>query len=107
MPASLEGGVYGEAKKESLSSVVVKEAEKEKMVAKNGEKEKVEGKIEIVVKEKVEVGKGKGPVKADLPVFVPQWKVRTSDTTKSSDVCHNRLRNTANPVEKKGIVKVV
>ncbi|KAF5805567.1 hypothetical protein HanXRQr2_Chr05g0210861 [Helianthus annuus] len=49
---------------------------KEKIVAKDGVKDKVEGKMEMVVKENVEVDKGKGPVKADLPVFVPQWKLK-------------------------------
>ncbi|MFS8026875.1 hypothetical protein Hanom_Chr16g01491811 [Helianthus anomalus] len=77
--------------------------EKEKIVAKDGEEEKIECNMEMVVKEKVEVDKGKGPVKADLPIFVPQWKVRTSDTTKSSDVCHDMLKNMATPAEKKAL----
>ncbi|MFS7970607.1 hypothetical protein Hanom_Chr09g00822901 [Helianthus anomalus] len=63
-------------------------------------------KVGMAVKEKVEVDKGKGHVKAILPIFVPQWQVRTSDTTKSSVVCHDMLKNIATPAEKEALSKL-
>ncbi|MFS7986564.1 hypothetical protein Hanom_Chr11g01011801 [Helianthus anomalus] len=63
-------------------------------------------KVEKVVNERVVVDKGKGHVEADSPIFMPQWKVRSSDTTKNSVVCHEMLKNMATPTEKEALSKL-
>ncbi|MFS7984720.1 hypothetical protein Hanom_Chr11g00989861 [Helianthus anomalus] len=69
-------------------------------------KKKVEEKVDVVSKEKPEVVKGKGPIKANFPVFVPQWNVRVCDTTATSESCHDMLRNMATPAEKELMSKL-
>ncbi|MFS8021189.1 hypothetical protein Hanom_Chr16g01424511 [Helianthus anomalus] len=96
-PTSHRGGVSGEVEKEPVSSVVVEE---------NKKKEKVEEKVEMVLNEKCGGCQGEGTFKANLPIFVPQWNIRTSDTTKSSEVCHDMLKNMATHVEKEALSKL-
>ncbi|MFS7913834.1 hypothetical protein Hanom_Chr02g00146381 [Helianthus anomalus] len=63
-------------------------------------KEKVEEKVNVVSKEKPEVVKGKGPIKANFPVLVPRWNVRVCETTASSETCQDMLRNMYTLAEK-------
>ncbi|KAJ0540808.1 hypothetical protein HanRHA438_Chr09g0377431 [Helianthus annuus] len=90
------GGVSVGGVEEAASSVMVEEKKKEK----------VEEKVEVVLKEKPEAIKGKGPVKANFHVFVPQWNICISDTTASSEICHAMLRNMATPAEKETLSKL-
>ncbi|KAM0063474.1 hypothetical protein Hdeb2414_s0003g00091281 [Helianthus debilis subsp. tardiflorus] len=69
----------------------------------NDEKKK---KVDVVSKEKPEVVKGNGPVKANFPVFVPQWNVRVCDTIASSETCHDMLRNMGTHTEKELLSKL-
>ncbi|MFS7993320.1 hypothetical protein Hanom_Chr12g01092651 [Helianthus anomalus] len=78
----------------------------QKISAKKKKMEKVGEKVEMVLKEKVECDKGNGHVKTNLPIFVPQCNIRASDTTKSSDVCHDMLKNMDTPAEKEGLSKL-
>ncbi|MFS7945199.1 hypothetical protein Hanom_Chr06g00521341 [Helianthus anomalus] len=93
--------------RERASGEVWKEIVKSDVSTVDKEKEmgKVEEKVEEVVKEKFVVDKGKGPVKADFPVFMPQWKVLSFESTKSSAVCHDMLKNMATPAEKEALSK--
>ncbi|MFS7993322.1 hypothetical protein Hanom_Chr12g01092671 [Helianthus anomalus] len=92
-------GMAGDAPGQKISAKKKKKKKKKKI-------EKVGEKVEMVLKEKVEFDKGKGHVKTNLPIFVPQWNICASDTTKSSDVCHDMLKNMATHAEKEGLSKL-